>query len=81
MNGQHGFTRVDEEPRPDAWVECLDKLQREPFYQQYKQRVREILSPRTTGLSTSPFGLHCLMVAGPTERSSTSRIRNGRSAS
>jgi SAM-dependent methyltransferase len=47
---QHGFTRVDEEPRPAAWVECLDCLHREPFYQEYKQRVREILAPRPTGL-------------------------------
>ena len=47
---QHGFTRVDEEARPDAWVECLDKLHGEPFYRDYKARVRAILAPRTRGL-------------------------------
>lgn len=47
---QHGFTRVDEEPRPAAWVECLDKLHSEPFYREYKARVRAILSPRPAGL-------------------------------
>src|SRR5215813_10792378 len=48
--GQHGFTRVDEEARPIAWVECLDKLHSEPFYRDYKARVRAILAPQTTGL-------------------------------
>jgi len=48
--GQHGFTRVDEEARPIAWVECLDKLHSEPFYRDYKDRIRAILAPRTTGL-------------------------------
>ena len=47
---QHGFTRVDEEARPAAWVECLDKLHGEPFYRDYKDRIRAILAPRTTGL-------------------------------
>jgi SAM-dependent methyltransferase len=46
---QHGFTRVDEEPRPAAWVECLDTLHREPFYREYKARVRAILAPRPGG--------------------------------
>jgi ubiquinone/menaquinone biosynthesis C-methylase UbiE len=49
-DGQHGFTRVDEEARPAFWVECLDKLHGEPFYREYKERVRAILSPRPTGL-------------------------------
>jgi SAM-dependent methyltransferase len=31
-------------------VECLDKLHSEPFYREYKARVREILSPRPTGV-------------------------------
>jgi hypothetical protein len=48
--GQHGFTRVDEEARPSAWVECLDKLRGEPFYREYKDRIRAILAPQTTGL-------------------------------
>jgi len=47
---QHGFTRVDQEARPAAWVECLDKLHSEPFYREYKARVRAILSPRPAGL-------------------------------
>ena len=49
-NRRHGFTRVDEDVRPTAWVECLDKLHSEPFYREYKARVRAILSPRPTGL-------------------------------
>ena len=49
-NPQHGFTRVDEDVRPTAWVECLDKLHSEPFYRDYKARVREILSPRQAGV-------------------------------
>jgi len=50
LTGQHGFTRVDEAERPVSWVECLDKLHSEPFYREYKARVREILSPRPTGM-------------------------------
>jgi ubiquinone/menaquinone biosynthesis C-methylase UbiE len=46
---EHGFTRVDREPRPSAWVDCLDKLHSEPFYREYKERVRAILCPRPTG--------------------------------
>ena len=46
----HGFTRVDEEARPRAWVECLDTLHAEPFYREYKARVRAILAPRPNGL-------------------------------
>lgn len=47
--GEHGFTRVDKEGRPGAWVECLDRLHGEPFYREYKDRVRAILAPRPTG--------------------------------
>jgi SAM-dependent methyltransferase len=47
---QHGFSRVDEDVRPNAWVECLDKLHSESFYREYKKRVREILSPGPAGL-------------------------------
>lgn len=47
---EHGFMRVDEEARPAAWVECLDKLHAEPFYRDYKDRIRAILAPRSTGL-------------------------------
>ena len=45
----HGFTRVDEEASPGAWVKCLDRLHAEPFYREYKDRVRAILAPRPTG--------------------------------
>ena len=31
-------------------MELLDKLQREPFYREYKERVRAILAPRPNGL-------------------------------
>ena len=47
---QHQFTRVDEAPRPADCVECLDKMHREPFYCEYKNRVRSILAPQSTGL-------------------------------
>lgn len=50
LTRQHGFTRVDEEARPASWVECLDTLHCEPFYREYKERVRAILSPRPTGV-------------------------------
>jgi hypothetical protein len=46
----HGFTRVDEEPRPRDWVECLDEIHAEPFYRAYKDRIRSILAPRAGGL-------------------------------
>jgi len=47
---QHGFTRVDADARPAAWVECLDRFHREPFYRDYKARVRALLAPRPGGL-------------------------------
>jgi SAM-dependent methyltransferase len=43
---QHGFTSVDQQADPNAWVAVLDKLRAEPFYAAYKQRVRELLEPR-----------------------------------
>jgi ubiquinone/menaquinone biosynthesis C-methylase UbiE len=46
---QHGFTAVDQQLHPDAWVACLDKLQREPFYAAYKRRVLELMAPRARG--------------------------------
>jgi SAM-dependent methyltransferase len=46
----HGFTRVDELPRPASCVECLDTVHAHPFYREYKARVREILQPRSAGL-------------------------------
>src|SRR5262245_49435187 len=47
---EHGFTRVDDAARPADWVECLDLIQREPFYRAYKDRIKQILAPRATGL-------------------------------
>jgi SAM-dependent methyltransferase len=47
---EHGFTRVDEDARPAAWIECLDRLHDEPFYREYKARVRALLAPRAAGL-------------------------------
>jgi ubiquinone/menaquinone biosynthesis C-methylase UbiE len=47
---EHGFTRVDAEPRPEAFVECLDRIHEEPFFREYKRRVRELLQPRPNGL-------------------------------
>jgi SAM-dependent methyltransferase len=47
---QHAFTNVDATERPADWVACLDKLHAEPFYREYKDRVRAILSPRVGNL-------------------------------
>src|SRR5262245_48902229 len=49
VSAGHGFTRVDEDARPGAWVECLDILHGVPFYRDYKARVREMLAPVPTG--------------------------------
>ncbi len=45
----HGFTAVDQQDDPSAWVRCLDTLRREPFYAAYKARVAELLAPATGG--------------------------------
>ncbi|HLI80176.1 MAG TPA: methyltransferase domain-containing protein [Candidatus Binataceae bacterium] len=42
---EHGFTSVDQQSDPSAWVACLDKLHREPFYAAYKQRVAVLMEP------------------------------------
>jgi SAM-dependent methyltransferase len=41
----HGFTGVDEQGDPEAWVEVLDRLRREPAYAAYKARAVELLEP------------------------------------
>ncbi|RKN42774.1 methyltransferase domain-containing protein [Micromonospora endolithica] len=41
----HGFTDVDRQSDPDAWVGLLDRLAKEPFYRAYQQRARELLHP------------------------------------
>ncbi|WBO68829.1 methyltransferase domain-containing protein [Streptomyces camelliae] len=53
MNDQgvaHGFTSVDTQPRPAAWVQVLDRLNAEPFYAAYKQRLQEFLHAEPGGL-------------------------------
>jgi len=44
---EHGFTAVDQQADPNAWVRVLDKLRAEPFYAAYKHRVIELLQPRS----------------------------------
>lgn len=46
----HGFTAVDRQGDPSAWIRCLDLLCREPFYAAYKARVAEMLAPKPGGL-------------------------------
>ncbi|WP_329135908.1 methyltransferase domain-containing protein [Streptomyces sp. NBC_01476] len=46
----HGFTAVDGQPRPAAWVEVLDRLAAEPFYAAGKERLLELLQARPGGL-------------------------------
>jgi SAM-dependent methyltransferase len=41
----HGFTDVDTQPEPTAWITVLDRLTDEPFYRAYQQRVRDLLHP------------------------------------
>ena len=42
---EHGFTAVDEQTDPSAWIDVLDKARREPAYAAYKLRVGELLRP------------------------------------
>ncbi len=46
----HGFTAVDRQDDPAAWVRCVDLVRREPFYAAYKARAAELLAPRPGGL-------------------------------
>ena len=41
----HGFTAVDTQPAPATWVGVLDRLDSEPFYADYKERLHELLRP------------------------------------
>jgi len=45
----HQFTAVDSQPDPRGSIDCLDRLQGEPFYAAYKARVAELLAPRRGG--------------------------------
>ena len=56
---EHGFTAVDQQPDPGAWIACLDKIQREPFYAVYKRRVAELLEPRAGELFLDVGGGTC----------------------
>ena len=40
---EHGFTSVDEQDDPGAWVEILDRVRAEPAYAAYKDRIAELL--------------------------------------
>jgi SAM-dependent methyltransferase len=42
----HGFTHVDAQPDPAAWVRVLETLHQEPFYRTYKARIIELLAPK-----------------------------------
>jgi SAM-dependent methyltransferase len=46
----HGFTNVDGQGDPTAWVGVLDRVAEEPFYQAYQRRVRELLRAEPGGL-------------------------------
>jgi ubiquinone/menaquinone biosynthesis C-methylase UbiE len=46
QQASHGFMAVDRQPNPARYVQCLDTLHREPFYQAYKARVRALLRPQ-----------------------------------
>jgi SAM-dependent methyltransferase len=43
---EHGFTSVDEQPDPKAWIDVLDRVRAEPQYAAYKARVAELLRPK-----------------------------------
>jgi SAM-dependent methyltransferase len=46
---EHGFTDVDGQSDPAAWIAVLDKVGGEPMYAAYKQRTMELLDPRPGG--------------------------------
>lgn len=46
----HGFTDVDSQDDPEAWVKVLDKIHDEPFYASYKKRAIEMLDPQQGGI-------------------------------
>ncbi|MFE9424240.1 methyltransferase domain-containing protein [Kitasatospora sp. NPDC006697] len=45
----HGFTAVDQQPRPAEFVQVLETLDDHPFYAAYKARLRELLHARPGG--------------------------------
>ena len=42
---EHGFTGVDQQSDPSAWIDVLDNARREPAYAAYKRRIGELLAP------------------------------------
>lgn len=46
---QHGYTDVDRQENPSAWVRTLDRLHEEPFYRRYKARSLTLLRIRRGG--------------------------------
>jgi ubiquinone/menaquinone biosynthesis C-methylase UbiE len=46
MTPKHGFTSVDQQADPKAWVNVLDRVRAEPFYAAYKKRTVELLQAR-----------------------------------
>jgi SAM-dependent methyltransferase len=46
---QHGFTDVDAQDDPAAWIEVLDRVRAEPLYAAYKRRTMELLDPQPGG--------------------------------
>jgi len=46
----HGFTAVDSQENPKAWIAVLDKCHREPFCISYRKRVAELLDPKRGGM-------------------------------
>lgn len=42
---EHGFTAVDEQSDPCAWIQVLDTARQEPAYAAYKARIGELLAP------------------------------------
>jgi SAM-dependent methyltransferase len=46
---EHGFTAVDEQADPSAWIEVLDQARSEPAYAAYKTRIGQLLRPVERG--------------------------------
>ena len=46
---EHGFTDVDAQPDPAAWIGVLDRVADEPPYAAYKRRTMELLDPQPGG--------------------------------
>jgi SAM-dependent methyltransferase len=45
----HGFTNVDEQDDPTAWIGVLGAVRQHPAYAAYKRRIAELLEPRPGG--------------------------------